>query len=358
MQQALFPINRRRFVRMAGIAGASVSLGIAGWAKKRANRSISLFDGKTLNGWIQAENSAASLSASQISDPAAFIHEIENGRAALSAFLRDQLDPTVKASIDAYYEPGAGAMTVLSALVKNLNQIVAGPAIYTKKRFGNGITLRPETEKLLDSNPHGYHLAELNKLLIEDAYPTLITKAELSGWTVKNGAMASMGTGRGTIYTDGDFSHFRLMFSMRHVYGNPDHQACVLIFCTRPQDDEKPLDALGGIQFQVPNGGHWDYRPGMNNAGGAEFTTVTKTNFDVHDWSRVEILADATKGTARMAVAQPLGNKAVEVLDFMDPAAGKAGPIAWQMHNAGLFDEYKDVTVELDPAQDELITVG
>jgi len=147
------------------------------------------------------------------------------------------------------------------------------------------------------------------------------------------------------------------MFTMRHVSGNPDHQACVLIFCSRPQSVEKPLDALGGIQFQVPNGGHWDYRPGMNNSGGLEFITVTKTHFDVHDWSRVEILADAAKGVARMAVAQPLGSKAVEVLDFRDPTAGKVGPIAWQMHNAGLLDEYKDVTIEPDPKDDDLIAV-
>jgi hypothetical protein len=60
---------------------------------------------------------------------------------------------------------------------------------------------------------------------------------------------------------------------------------------------------------------HWDYRPGMNNNGGQEFTSVTKTHFDEHAWSRVEILADAGKGTARMAVAQPPGNKAVAVLD-------------------------------------------
>jgi hypothetical protein len=145
---------------------------------------------------------------------------------------------------------------------------------------------------------------------------------------------------------------------MRHVSGNPDHQACVLIFCTRPLPDEKPLDALGGIQFQVPNGGHWDYRPGRNDAGGPEFTNLLKNKFDVHQWSRVEILADAAAGTARMAVAQPLGSKAVEVLDFKDPAAGKVGPIAWQMHNAGLFDEYKDVTIELEPENDGLITVA
>jgi hypothetical protein len=141
---------------------------------------------------------------------------------------------------------------------------------------------------------------------------------------------------------------------MRHVSGNPDHQACVLIFCSRPQTGEKPLDALGGIQFQAPNGGHWDYRPGMNNNGGPEFTLVTNPHYDAHAWSRVEILADAAKGTARMTVAQPPETKAVEVLAFHDAAAGKAGPIAWQMHNAGLFDEYKDVAIEVNPKDDDL----
>jgi hypothetical protein len=178
-----------------------------------------------------------------------------------------------------------------------------------------------------------------------------------TAWAVKDGALASTGSGRGVVYTANDYTRFRLMFTIRHVSGNPDHQACVLIFCTRPPDGEKPLDALAGVQFQVPNGGHWDYRPGMNNAGGTEFTRVTERRFDPHEWSRVEILADATKGTARMAVAQPVGSTAIEVLRFSDPAAGKSGPVALQMHNAGLFDEYKDLTIEVDP-KDELVSIG
>ena len=170
-------------------------------------------------------------------------------------------------------------------------------------------------------------------------------------WIAKDGAMASTGSGRGVIYTARDFTHYRLTFIMRHVSGSPDHQACILIFCTRPQTGEKPLDALGGIQFQVPNGGHWDYRPGRNDAGGPEFTTINKPQFDPHQWSRVELLVDATKGTALMSVAQPPEGKAVEVLSFTDASAGKTGPIAWQMHNAGIFDEYKDVTIELNPGE-------
>ena len=186
-------------------------------------------------------------------------------------------------------------------------------------------------------------------------------KGTNAGWTVTNGVIASTGAGRGTLYTANDYSHFRLTFLMRHVTGNKDHQACVLIFCRRPKDGEKPLDAIGGIQFQVPNGGHWDYRPTENgvkhnNGGGKEFTTVTKSKLNVHEWSQIEIVADAKTGIAKMAVAQPPGTKAVEVLDFKDLTAGHVGPIALQMHNAGLFDEYKDLKIEVDPASDDLLT--
>jgi hypothetical protein len=159
------------------------------------------------------------------------------------------------------------------------------------------------------------------------------------------------------IYTKGDYSKFRIIFNMRHVSGQPDHQACVLIFCSRPPDGEKGLDALGGIQFQVPNGGHWDYRQGHNNAGKDFFTKLPAPKFNVHEWSQVEIIADPETGTARMAVAQPPGTRAVEVLNFKDATAGRTGPIAWQMHNKGLFDEYKDVRIEENPKEDKLITV-
>ncbi len=179
-----------------------------------------------------------------------------------------------------------------------------------------------------------------------------ITKA----WTVKDGAMASLGEGRGVLHTEKEFGNYRLIFTMRHVSGQPDHQACVLIFCTAPADG-KALDALAGIQFQPPNGGSWDYRPGKNNGGKGLFTRLPHPKFDAHEWSQVELLVNAGAGTARMAVAQPVGTKAYEVLDFKDATAGRQGPIAWQMHNKGLFDEYKDVRIEVDPKEDKLILV-
>ena len=343
-------MSRRALIRLAGITVASSVVGVG-----NAMGPVSLFDGKTLDGWIQIENSATSLASGGITDSAAFARKLTNGSDALSVFLRGQLQDPVKADLAAFSASSENAKAVISALVKELNQVISGPSIYDKTRFTN-TALRPETEQLVKQNPRGQQLARLNKLLLEDSYPEELAKSSLAGWIVKDGAMASTGAGRGVIYTAKDFSRYRLIFTMRHISGDPDHQACVLIFCSRPQPGEKHLDALGGIQFQVPNGGRWDYRPGMNNNGGPEFTSMTKTHFDVHEWSRVEILADAARGTARMAVAQPPGSKAVEVLDFKDATAGKVGPIAWQMHNAGLFDEYKDVTIELNPTADDLIT--
>jgi hypothetical protein len=316
-----------------------------------------LFDGKTLDGWVDQENSATSLSVDAIADLGTLASKLTTGTDAVSVMLRAKLEPLVRVDLASYSAANANAKALLSATVKDLNQVIAGPSIYEAARF-SGVTLRPETEDLLKASPEGVRAARLNKLLIEDSYTVELAKGSKVGWEVRDGAIASTGVGRGVLYTAKDYGNFRLTFTMRHVKGAPDHEACVLIFCQRPHGDEAPLDALGGIQFQVPNGGHWDYRVGKNNGGDAYFTKLTKTKVDNHEWSKVEILADATRGIARMAVAQPVGSKAAEVLDFKDPIAGRVGPIALQMHNAGLFDEYKDLSIEVDPKEDRLITVG
>jgi hypothetical protein len=365
--------NRRTFLKSAAVAAAAYTLPKFLGADDQVSVAVSLFDGKTLDGWIDAENSATAFGSADVADLAGLAKKLTGKVDPVSAFLSDQLDDAVMASLAAYTPalaasaPSTGGTTsatatatddkaVKSALVKNLNKIISGPSIYDKARFQK-VALRPETQLLLSTNPQGRDLVHLNKLLIQDAFPAELAQNPSIGWVAKDGAIASTGAGRGVLYTANDYGRFRLMFTMRHVSGNPDHQACVLVFCTRPQPNEIPLDALGGIQFQVPKGGHWDYRPGQNVAG-ADFTSVTKPQFDPHEWSRIEIIADASTGVARMAVAQPLGSKAVEVLDFMNPAAGKVGPIALQMHNAGLFDEYKDITIDTNPKSSDLITLG
>jgi len=351
--------ERREFLRYGGMAAAGCLLGGVPLAGAQRPRKHVLFNGKNLDGWIQIENNQYSVGSGDIAGFAALAKAIVNKSNAVAAYLNNALDDATRSDLEAFISSGMDEKPARGALARGLNAIIKGPSIYEKARF-EGIALRPETKKLVHRKPHGLQLVELNRNLLVDAFPTDVT-APKPGWVVKDESgsriMASTGEGRGVIYTAHDYSRFRWMFTMRHVSGDPDHQACVLIFCTRPAPDAIPLDALGGIQFQVPRGGHWDYRPGHNNAGKGEFTEVTKVRYDPHEWSRVEIVADARTGKARMAVAQPLGTKAVEVLDFSDPTAGRAGPVALQMHNAGLFDEYRDLAIEENPESLDLITV-
>jgi hypothetical protein len=176
-----------------------------------------------------------------------------------------------------------------------------------------------------------------------------------NSWVVKDSVMASLGMGRGVIYTTKEYENYRLIFTVRHISGKPDHKAAVLFFCTAPLEGEKTADALAGIQFQVPTGSHWDYRLGHNNSGDG-FVPFPRGQADFHECSRIELLVDAKTGSARVAVSQPIGSKAIEVGTFKDLAAAKKGPIAFQMHNGGLFDEYKDINIEVDPEINDLIT--
>jgi hypothetical protein len=180
-----------------------------------------------------------------------------------------------------------------------------------------------------------------------------------NSWTVKDGILASRGVARGVLYTTRQYRNYRVIFDVRHAGFLPklDHQACVLFFGTAPAEGQKPIDALGAVQIQVPPGYTWDYRKGHNNAGKGEFKSFKHRKFDAGQWSRVELLINADRGTARMAVAQPVGSDAVEVVDFEMPDAGKVGPFALQMHNKGLFDEYANIAIEEQPAKDELVTV-
>jgi chitodextrinase len=164
-------------------------------------------------------------------------------------------------------------------------------------------------------------------------------------WTVTNGAIHGNGTSRGWLYYNKQqVGTFRWIFNLRQIKGN--HQPTVLIWGTT-----NPIrDALSGIQFQPPNGGHWDYRPGKNNGGGSLFKQLPHDKININQWSQCEIIGNQSTGVARMACC-PLAPgattcKGVEVLDFTDKTAGQVGPLAIQVHNANINDEYKSLYVE------------
>jgi len=175
------------------------------------------------------------------------------------------------------------------------------------------------------------------------------TSSQSGLWAAQNGVIHGNGTARGWLYYNTNVGTFRWIFNVRQLPNTgKGHAPTVLIWGT----NNPVRDALSAIQFQPPNGGHWDYRPGKNTGGGSEFKTFTHTKIDPKNWAQCEIIGNMSTGVARMACC-PLPSasntatcKGVEVLDFMDKTAGRVGLLALQVHNSGLHDEYKNLFVE------------
>jgi hypothetical protein len=136
--------------------------------------------------------------------------------------------------------------------------------------------------------------------------------------------------------------------SRQHGHGRR-HKPCTVLFGKRPANPTAPARALGGAQFQPPNGGSWNY------GVGGTFNRPMNPMFDVSKWHQCEVLAKEA-GSFRAACC-PVGAtpcKAVGVLDWKGP--GKKYPFDIMMHNGGLFDEYRDIWVEVSPTVDDLLS--
>jgi hypothetical protein len=197
----------------------------------------------------------------------------------------------------------------------------------------------------------------------------------LDGWqmekpgsfVVKDGAIASTGPGS-HLWTAEDRLDYRLFFTIRQVGAEPGkgHRPTVTFLGKRP-DPAAPKFPRGllGVQLQPPHGGTWDYRqPGQDGdpKKNPQFYTrpEQRPKFDDKKWHRCEVLVKGSTGSFKAACCEIEGQadcKAIDVLGFADPAlAGTKGPFCIQIHNSGLFDEYKDIYVEDNPTSDELLT--
>lgn len=174
-----------------------------------------------------------------------------------------------------------------------------------------------------------------------------------NGWNVNaaDSAIQCTGAGRGFIYTEKKYLHYRLIYWVKQP--KPDHMPCVLFF-----GQNVNADAMGAFQFSLPSLWTWDYRPGANNGGGAFVKSYTDPKVDVSKWTKCELVVNTQAGTAVAALAQPPEAKAVKVLSFYDEKVKTYNPaqVAFQSHNANIRDEYKNIMLEENPATDSLIT--
>ena len=131
---------------------------------------------------------------------------------------------------------------------------------------------------------------------------------DLAGWGQKpagsfivntnDAAIQVSGKARGFAFTGAKYTSYRVLYSVRQI--THLHWPCALFFGFNTN-----LDAMGGIQFQLPNNSAWDYRPGKNEDPHTEglITSYGKVpNLQQTGvWYRCEILVNQSTGTADSA---------------------------------------------------------
>jgi hypothetical protein len=177
-------------------------------------------------------------------------------------------------------------------------------------------------------------------------------KASSFSVDVADEAIASTGGVRASIYySQNKYSFYRVIFTVRQVHAAGDgHDPGVLFFGTDPTKD-----ALEGVMFALPHHWGWDYRGGGSKGTGTPAPGAP--TLDKTQWARCELLVNSATGTAKAACAQPVGAKAVPLISFTDATIPNVPSYFGILcHTGGELDDYKDITLEPNPAVNDLIT--
>ncbi len=112
-----------------------------------------------------------------IKEPMVFARKILDGSNDLAKWLREQLGANIHVALaEALDKP---ELEIL--LVSSFNQLITTAEIYDRERF-KSVSLRSETKELLNSTTlRGEERTELNRLLLEDAYFSDLSKERING---------------------------------------------------------------------------------------------------------------------------------------------------------------------------------
>ena len=93
----------------------------------------------------------------------------------VSVYVKDHLSAETKQAIANYQDSPATRDALETLLISDLNKLIQGPSIYDASRFA-GVKLKSAKQEMDDNpNPKDYDLVCLNRSLLEDAYPKIIS---------------------------------------------------------------------------------------------------------------------------------------------------------------------------------------
>lgn len=126
---------------------------------------------------IPTSNSSL-LSPTDLKDPQGLVDRLEAHRDPISAFLWTQLSANTQSLIDSN-GTGSPSPALIADLIADLNNLIEGPSIYNAETF-EMVDLTPAVTALNSSDPTGGALLTLNRLLLEQAYPTALADLALA----------------------------------------------------------------------------------------------------------------------------------------------------------------------------------
>lgn len=135
-------------------------------------------DGLRRLGWTTFLGASPLFSVDDLTDLASLADSLKARSRQLDAWVADRLSSDTRVALKGYRGADSDSAPLHTSLRKDLNRLVLGSSIHDEQRFA-GIALRPETERLLSKNSQGNKLASLNRLLLEDAYPSELARNSL-----------------------------------------------------------------------------------------------------------------------------------------------------------------------------------
>jgi MscS family membrane protein len=94
-------------------------------------------------------------------------------RGPLAEYLFSQFSAETRALLSEY--EGGADIDLAEALVRDLNAVICGRGLYEEQRFAR-VDLSTETRELIERAPEGADLQRLNRLLLQDAYPSELSR--------------------------------------------------------------------------------------------------------------------------------------------------------------------------------------
>jgi hypothetical protein len=145
-----------------------------------ANSLFNLLDFEPSEAGFQIEYKALQLwrdrfFVGDITNLPSFVGTLLKRSDAISIFLWNQLTEYGKNKLIQDSKLALNPEDLQVVLVRMLNKTMVNQPIYDQRRF-QAINLSPETLRLLEQDPHGQDLFHLNRLLLEDAYPTELAR--------------------------------------------------------------------------------------------------------------------------------------------------------------------------------------